>query len=201
MIKIKIIRHSERLDYSYPLYWLVCFGHYWADSPLTTNGHKIAYTKGKEMVANNFNPKYIYTSPYSRTMATSTEIKKSFPHTEIMIEPLLSEYQPIYKHKINLYPDGIPTTYDGNETDFSYPEIYEAFSDRVQFIISKLIEKNSEDLLIVTHGELLKLYINYIQTLYPDLLLDSGSVPYLTTLTFDYDKENESIVESSIILE
>jgi broad specificity phosphatase PhoE len=198
MVQIKIIRHSERLDFTHPFYWLVCFGHYWADSPLTTNGHKIANSKGKIMVSDNFDPKHIYTSPYTRTMATTTEIKASFPYSEIVIEPLLSEYQPNFKHRINLYPNGIPTTYDGQETEFIYPETYEDFSKRVQFIVSKLIEKHDQDFIIVTHGEVLKVYINYIQSLYPDLILDPGSTPYLTTLTFEYDKINKQINENSV---
>lgn len=198
---IKIIRHSERLDYTYPLYWLFCLGHYWSDPPLTTNGHIVALEKGRELASSKFNPKYIYTSPYTRTLATSTEIRSSFPQTEIMIEPLLSEYQPHYAHRINLYPNGIPTLFEGQETGFSYPESFEDFSKRIQFIIDKLIEKNNDDIIIITHGEVVKLYANYIQTLYPDLLLDLDSIPYLTTLSFIYDKTNNRIDEKSVKLD
>lgn len=198
MVQVKIVRHSERLDFTHPFYWMVCFGHYWADPPLTSNGHKIAADKGREMISNDFNPGHIYTSPYTRTLATSTEIKTSFPHSEIVIEPLLSEYQPIFKHRINLYPDGIPTTYNGLETEFNYPETYDEFSNRVQYIISRLIEKHDQDFIVVTHGEILKVYINYIQSLYPDLMLDAGSTPYLTILSFDYDKTEQRILESSV---
>jgi len=201
MVQIKIIRHSERLDYTHPFYWLLCLGQYWADSPLTTNGHKIANTKGKEMAANNFSPKHIYTSPYTRTIATSTEINSSFPHSKIVIEPLLAEYQPGFKHRINLYPDGIPTTFNGEITDFAYPECYENFGKRVQYIISKLIEKNNSDFIVVTHGEVLKIYINYLQTLYPGLMLDPGTTPYLTILSFEYDKTNNKIIENTVRLE
>jgi broad specificity phosphatase PhoE len=201
MVKIKIIRHSERLDFTHPLYWIICFGQYWADSPLTPRGHRIANIKGKEMVCDDFNPKYIYTSPYARTMATSTEIKTSFPHSELVIEPLLAEYQPYYKHKINLYPNGIPTTYDGQETEFSYPETSDNFSKRTQFIVSKLIEKHDDDLIIVTHGEFLKSYINFLQLMYPDLSLDPGITPYLAVLTFEYDKNGGIIKKDTIELE
>jgi broad specificity phosphatase PhoE len=200
-MQIKIIRHSERLDFSYPVYWMICFGHYWADSPLTTNGHKIANEKGKQMISGTFNPKYIYTSPYKRTMATSTEIKSACPQSEIIIEPLLSEYQPYYKHSIDLYPNGIPTTYNGTETNFSFPETYEAFTQRVEFIIYKLIEKNTDDLIIITHGEVLKVFISHIQTRYPDVLIDSGTTPYLTVLAFEFDKETNTIKEDSIRIE
>lgn len=200
-MQIKIIRHSERMDFTHPFYWLVCFGQYWSDSPLTAHGHEIANAKGKQIVSDNFNPKHIYTSPYTRTMATATEIKTSCPRSEIVIEPLLSEYQPNFKHRINLYPNGIPTTYDAQETEFNYPETYEKFSKRVQFIMSKLIEKNTEDFIVMTHGEVLKLYISHIQNLYPDLMLDSGSTPYLTILSFEYDKENNKIIEKSVKIE
>lgn len=199
---IKIVRHSERLDFSYPLYWLMCIGQYWADTPLTQNGHELAFDKGKQMATESikFNPKQIYTSPYNRTMSTATEIKSSFPQCEIIIEPLLAEYQPMRKHCINLYPNGIPTTYEGEKIDFEYPETYDNFRHRVNFIIGKLIEKHDDDIIVVTHSEVLKVYINYIQMMYPDLMLDSGSTPYLTTLSFEYDKSKNAIVESSVRL-
>ena len=134
-------------------------------------------------------------------MATATEIKTSFPHTEIIIESLLAEYQPSTGHTIILYPNGIPTIYDGQETGFSYPETYENFEKRIQFIISKLIEKSDGDIIIITHGEVLKTYINYIQSMYQDLLLDPGTTPYLTTLSFDYDKANNKINEKTVRIE
>lgn len=197
-MQIKIIRHSERLDYTHPLYWLVCFGQYWADSPLTTNGHKIAKLKGIELKNNNFDPKHIYTSPYNRTMSTATEIKNSFPQSKIVIEPLLAEYQPMFKHQISLYPEGIPTTFDGCETDFKFPETYDNFTSRIHFVIQKLISKSDSDIIIITHGEVLKTFINNLQNKYPDQLLDPGTTPYLTTLSFEYDKITNMIVDSSI---
>ena len=201
MVQIKIIRHSNRLDHSNPFRWAVSFGHYWYDSPLTEYGHNMARIKGQKLASENFCPKYIYTSPYIRTMATATEIKTSFPHTEIIIESLLAEYQPSTGHTIILYPNGIPTIYDGQETGFSYPETYENFEKRIQFIISKLIEKSDGDIIIITHGEVLKTYINYIQSMYQDLLLDPGTTPYLTTLSFDYDKANNKINEKTVRIE
>lgn len=201
MVRVKIIRHSERLDYTNPLYWLICFGHYWADSPLTKHGYEIAKKKGKELAESGFNPKYIYTSPYSRTMATATEIKTVFPNSHLVIEYLLAEYQPYFKHKINLYPDGIPTEFNGQKTEFNYPETKSKFKERVEFIITKLIENNDEDIVIVTHGELLKVYIDYIQSMYPDLLLDSKVTPYLTTLSFEFDKKRDMIIEESVNIE
>jgi broad specificity phosphatase PhoE len=200
MIKIKIIRHSERLDYTYPIYWLFYIGYYWADSPLTINGHKMANDKGKELASSNFRPKIIYTSPYTRAMATATEIKNSFPDAEIIIEPLLAEYQPMYKHRIGLYPEGIPTTYDGTKTEFSYPESEDFFCKRVIFIISKLIDKNCNDFIIITHGKFLKAYINHLQLLYPDVMLDINNVDYLTTLSFECD-DSKKIIETSIRIE
>lgn len=198
MIKIKIIRHAERLDFTYPIYWLGCIGQFWADSPLTNNGHKTAREKGKKITIDNFNPKIIYTSPYKRTMQTSTELQKSLVKSQIITEPLLSEYQPNYCHKISLYPEGIPTTYEGESCGFNYPESHEKFTERIKFIITKIIEKNNEDIMIVTHGEVLKVCVNHFQTFYPDLMLDPGNTPYLTTLTFVYDKTNDKIIKESI---
>lgn len=201
MQTIKIIRHSERLDYTYPLYWLLCFGQYWADSPLTKRGHKIAKSKGKDLAdAKTYYPSYIYTSPYNRTMATAAEIKNQFTHSQLIIEPLLCEHQPYTKHNIALYPGGIPTTYEGVETGFAYPESYEQFENRVKFIISKLIDKHDEDILIVTHGEVLKSFIVELQNKYPYKKLDPGKTPYLTILSFQLD-ENKNIVEDSIQIE
>lgn len=201
MVKIKIIRHADRFDYSHPLLWLGYFGHYWADAPLTWDGYKNADAKGKQLFMDSFDPKKIYSSPYSRTMATATELKKSFSNSELVIEPLLSEFQWWRKHTVNLYPGGIPTTYDGKATEFSYPETAEQFSKRVQFIISKLMEKNDNDFLVVTHGELLKKYISYLQDQYPDIVLDPGTTPYLTVLSFEYDHETQKIIKETIKLE
>lgn len=210
MVQIKMIRHSERYDFTYPLSWgirwlaqytYILNPSYLADSPLTSNGLEMAKEKAKELVSDNFNPKFIYTSPYNRTMVTSTEIKEYFPHSEIVIEPLLAEYQPNFAHHISLYPNGIPTTYDGQKTEFSYPESYENFTKRILFIVSKLVERHDGDFIIVTHGEVLKVYVNYIQSLYPDIMLDGGSIPYLTTLSFEYDKENNCIDPNCITID
>jgi len=216
MVQVKIVRHSERLDYSQPTKWFGQFctkyfyeylwkdnssGPYWSDSPLTENGLIMANTKGKQLAAGNFNPKYIYTSPYTRTIDTAKEIQKSFIEAKIVIEPLLSEYQPKYKHLITHYPSGIPTTYDGNDTGFCFPENYEDFNQRIKFIMAKLIEKNNDDILIVTHGEAIKVYAQYVKSIYPELTLELGSTPYLTTLSFDYDKCNQKIIEQSVRIE
>lgn len=202
MVKIKIIRHSERLDCSHPFYWMFCFGHYWADTPLTSNGYKLAKDKGKELAADfTFHPNNIYTSPYIRTMATAAKIQESFPQSKIVIEPLMAEYQPYYKHRINLYDNNIPTTYEGQETDFSYPETYEDFTKRVIFIMERIMEKQEEDFIIVTHSEFIKVYGKYIISLYPDVMLDLIKPPYLSTLSFEYDKTTGKIVEESVRIE
>ncbi|AEQ32836.1 putative phosphoglycerate mutase family protein [Megavirus courdo11] len=200
MTKIKIIRHSERLDFKHPFYWLLCFGYHWSDSPLTQTGHVMAKTKGELLAKNDFDPKNIFVSPYNRTMETATEIKSSFPNCEIIIEPLLAEYQPYYKHCISLYPNGIPTEYAGIVTEYKYPENYEEFSSRVKFIVSQLMNKNNEDFIIITHGEILKVFINYFQTIYPDILLDCQKISYLTTLTFEYDND-KNIIKNSITID
>jgi len=201
MIKIKIVRHSERLDYSNKLYWLTCLGQYWADSPLTSKGHIMARDKGKQLLNDDYNPTHIYTSPYTRTFATATEIRLSTPNSEIIIEPLIAEYQPRFKDCVNLYPYGIPTLYGGNETKFSFPESYESFIERVHFIIFKLLEKHNTDIMIITHGEVLKVIICYLQDSFPEIMLDPGNTPYLTTISFTYDKISGYILEDTIKLE
>jgi broad specificity phosphatase PhoE len=176
-------------------------GQLWDDSPLTANGHNRARDKGKYLSNDGFNPLNIYTSPYSRTLATATEIKNTFIGSKIMIEPLLSEFQPRYQHKINLYPNGIPNIFNGKETNFSYPENYDNFGERVKFIIFNLIKQSSNDILIVTHGEVLKKFINYLQNEYPDIVVDPHDTPYLTTLSLKYDTENHKIDPSTIHIE
>jgi len=207
-MKIKIIRHSERLDYTKPLQWLFYIGYYWSDSPLTLNGHEMARSKGQELAKEiDFDPRFIYTSPYIRTMETATSIQNSFPKAQIIIEPLLAEYQPYYKHTITLFPKGVPATYQGEETEFTYPETYEKHVDRVKFIIQKIIDKHdlrstsvdiSHDIIIVTHGEVIKTYAEYLLEIYPDTLLDIGNTPYLTTISFEYDTKLNKIIEESI---
>uniref|UniRef100_A0A6C0LQY9 Phosphoglycerate mutase family protein n=1 Tax=viral metagenome TaxID=1070528 RepID=A0A6C0LQY9_9ZZZZ len=203
-MQIKIIRHSERLDYANPLKWLFYFGQYWYDAPLTINGSKSAKEKGKNLKDDIFNPKYIFTSPYTRTLTTSTEIKETFSSSKIIIEPLLAEYQPKDKHTIALYPDGIPTTYNDINTEFSFPETYEDFTKRIKFIIQQLIDDYDQDMIIITHGESLKVFINYLQNMYPESILniDRNSnidkIPYLTTISFIYDKTRREILHDSI---
>lgn len=201
IIQVKIIRHSNRLDFTNPIYWLFCFGQYWADSPLTKEGYNNAKLKAIEIANTGFVPRYIYASPYNRTMATSTEIKSVFPQADIKIEPLLSEYQPRSYHSITLYPKGIPTIYNGVETEFEYPESPEAFSRRAKFIITKLIETNVDNIMIVTHGEILKSFASYLQNLFPNLLLDPGNAPYLTTLSFSFDTSTKEFIPTTIKIE
>lgn len=196
MKKITIMRHGERLDSVYPIYWLGCIGQYWADSPLTANGHKTAEEKGKNMIIDDYNPLYIYTSPYQRTMQTSIEIQKSFPKSQIIIEPLFSEYQPFIKHCIQLFPQGIPTLFEGETTEYTYPESYEKMTSRVKYIFSQLVKKNNDDIIIVTHGEVVKVFLDFIREKFDNI--PSKNITYLTSLFFIYDTNNNCIVGDSI---
>jgi broad specificity phosphatase PhoE len=202
-MKIKIIRHSERFDYSYPHWWLFYVGHYWADTPLTTQGHNMAKERGEKIAQTDFNPKYIYASPYIRTMETAAEFKTSFTDSEIIVEPLLAEYQPYFKHNITLFPSGIPTSHQGVETNFTYPETYQKHALRVKFIMEKIMEKHKDEdhILIVTHGEVIKTYCESLNTMFPDLLLNVGSAPYLTIVSLDYDVGSKKILEETIKIE
>lgn len=199
-VNIRIIRHSERLDYTHPFYWLFCFGQFWADSPLTSKGYDAAKEKALILKQDGFSPKYIFTSPYKRTTATAGEIKQVFSAAEILIEPLLAEYQPYYAHTIDMFPNGIPTTYLGTDTGFAYPEDYDKFLDRIKYIVFKLIEDYNEDMILVTHGEVLKIFVHFLQKFNPELMLDVSSTPYLMTLGFSFDLDQKKIIKSSIRL-
>lgn len=201
MIQIKIVRHSERLDYASFHKWIFYFGYHWRDSPLTAEGYKTAQEKGIALKTDGYNPTHIYTSPYSRTLATSTELRSSFLKSEIVVEPLIAEFQPMFIDRTSMYPNGIPTTYDGQDTGYSFPETFDNFVNRVHFIIFSLINKHDTDIMIVTHGAVLKVLISYLQTSFPDVLLNPGTTPYLTTLSFKYDKNSKTIVKDSVRLE
>jgi broad specificity phosphatase PhoE len=197
MVVVKLIRHSERIDYSNPISWLFYFGYYWSDPPLSTKGYEDAQKKGEELKKENFFAHQILVSPYSRTIHTALEIAKSFPSCPIVIEPLLSEYQPYYNHRVNLYPQGIPSI-SLDDIEFTFPESYDQFIARVQYIIFKLLRENNNDFIIITHGEFLKCFVNFLQTKFPNLLLDIKNIPYLITVSFEFDKNSSDIIESSI---
>lgn len=196
MIKVKIIRHSERLDFTCPVYWLFCFGEYWADSPLTQRGIVTANNKAIQTSEEGFNPLNIYCSPYQRTAQTANEFQKVFK-SQMIIEPLLSEYQPRIYHRISNYPKGIIPTYNNELTSFSFPEDYQSFCKRSKFILQKILENEKNDTLIVTHGEIIRFCIDYLNKIYPELDLKSD-IPYLSCLNFDYDTDLQKILISSI---
>jgi broad specificity phosphatase PhoE len=195
MVHIKIIRHSERLDYAYPWYWIFCIGQYWTDPPLTLNGHLMAKRKGCEL-KKEFDPKIIYTSPYTRTFSTAIEINYSFPEAKIVLQPLLSEFQYFKNHSTSFYPLGIPATFNGKETKFNFPENYEDFEERIIYCINKLIKNAESDILIVTHAEAIKVFAGYLKSIYTDITLEFKNIGYLDTLSFDY--VDNQIIKNSI---
>ena len=176
---IKLIRHSERLDRANPIYWACCIGYHWTDTPLTTNGYAMAQKAGERLAQDkSFSPTHIYSSPYTRTISTAAEIRKSYPETELVLEPLISEYQSLFSHHTAMHPRGIPTDYRGTPTGFSYPEGTDAFRRRVDFIVDKLIKKHNTDLLIVAHGAVINWLIERLVGEAPEY------VHYLGTVTF-----------------
>jgi len=200
MVHIKILRHSERYDFTNPIKWIFSFGGYWSDPPLTNKGHRMAYLKGKEIRDEKFYPVNMYCSPYIRTISTGNEIKKSFTGMEIIFEPLIAEYQPYFKHQTILYPIGLPTNYNGESTLFKYPETYDLFQERVTYIIDKIMSSNSQDTLIISHGEFLKAFISYLQNQFPLSINETEYVSYLYEISFDYDYQTQEIDEKSIKL-
>lgn len=55
--------------------------------------------------------------------------------------------------------------------------------------------------MVVTHGEVLKVIIRHLQDAFPEVVLDPGNTPYLTTISFIYDKMNGYIIKDSVKLE
>lgn len=200
MVKVRILRHSERTDYTEPYKWVFYTGYCSNDSPLTSRGFDMANTKAK-LLANDpdFKPQVIYTSPYTRTIQTAVQMKTIFNDADVIIENLLAEYQESYVHKINIYPTGIPI-YNADGNNFNFPESYADLEKRVMYIIPKLIKKRSSDIIIITHGEVVKVFISYLQQMFPDKLLDPGRTPYLTCIYFEYDTDTDTINKESVKL-
>lgn len=198
MIKVKIIRHAERYDYVNPLSWMFYFGHYWSDPPLSNRGYQWTKQKASSWENEQFCPKQIYTSPYVRTMATAVVFKDHFMDCQMAVIPLLAEYQPSYAHKTTFYPKGIPTDCDNCPTHFVYPESNISFKKRVKFIIHHLFSISKSDILIVTHGEVLRSLKEILMAEAPHLIANNEPIPYLHTLAFDYDTVNQGIVKESI---
>lgn len=189
-MKIKITRHSERLDLTNPIKWLFSSHHYWSDSPITVRGQEIAKHHGSKLAKMDFNPTKIFVSPYVRTHQTADEILTSFPEAEIISEPQLSEYQKYLKHNTAYYPNGI--------TGLNVPETLDNFNARVVDIINKYILEENEDILIVAHAETIRAMAKYFIDRY-DIKLDHHNVPYLATLHFELNSDKKMIEESILI--
>jgi len=183
---IIFMRHAERLDLTQPFRWLLHLGHHWSDTPLTRKGQKLAYQKGIELSQKGWNIRKIYTSPYIRTMATATQIARSFPSSQIIIEPLLAEYQPYYRHFLDLYPEGIPDSESPGQ-HFRYPEDYAQFGRRVLYTINWILDMDPDNTttLIITHAEFLKYYLEHLRS--SGLNIPEINIEYLSTFSIKYN--------------
>lgn len=169
--QIKVIRHSERLDYARPYYWCICFGYLSQDPPLSKRGYELVLEKAEDLLAEAFVPDRIYTSPYLRTMTTATIIHEHYPDSSLAIDAGLSEYQNIQAHRTSLCPNGIVS-------EWSWPETREQMTKRAIETINNIIERHpNEDILIVTHRPLIKMYAKYLGQ-------DLSDVPYLSGISF-----------------
>lgn len=178
------MRHSERLDYANPLYWLVCLGYYRHDPPLTKRGCDMAEDKAKDMITEHFDPTRIFSSPYLRTTTTASIINKYYPEATLSFDTGLSEYQIWSRHCTSMYPDGI------DHPDYPFPETYEQLKHRTINTIEGIIKSHpGEDILIVTHGAVLRAYIDHINSIIETYkpatpLIETGDLHYLSTLSF-----------------
>lgn len=188
-MKVKIVRHSIRYDSTHMIKWLwkvITGKDMFFDTPLSSQGLLKAEEYGKLLVEPDFNPTKFYVSPYVRTQQTAFEIQKSFPNSEIVLEPLLGEFQAVFHQSLNSYPDGLP----GNlhDIEFKFPESYLGLAGRCQYILNDIIDHN-EDVIIVTHSETIRTLAIHFNLVY-GANLNIKDIPYLCTLSFDVKDTN-----------
>lgn len=175
-MKIIFIRHSERYDRTYPLHWIcnIASGAYMFDTPLSQNGLTMASGKATELIQTEHQITTIYTSPYLRTMTTAMTIGESYPDAKVIINRDISEYQAHFSHKTNICPNNISHT---------FPESYDELESRICSFLDITLEshKENDEILVVTHSEIIKTLGNILSNLIDEFEFDED-VPYLARL-------------------
>ncbi len=166
---IFILRHGEIETGSWALWRLRNFASIDRDDPpLSAKGLSKSEELGRLFYENKIIPEAIVVSPFTRCIQTATQIQKSLDYTtDIILNPLLGEYEFMWKHTCASYPFGIVPIYlykTDNKIDkieCKYPEKYEDMNSRCNFIIEKLINKY-DNLIIVSHSSIVKYLAKYL---------------------------------------
>jgi broad specificity phosphatase PhoE len=179
MSKIVILRHGDRYDYENPLVWLWGFTNRKWDTELSYQGIKHTQIVSQELLDKVFTdnkPTHIITSPWIRCMQTATIIQQYFKDCEIIIEPLLGEYEKTLE-SCTLYPNGRPiefeetreieedtdekqNTIEGSYIEFIRPEDEKNVTDRSVYISEKLKKKYPKSIW-VTHRTVMEKITSY----------------------------------------
>lgn len=185
-MRIIFIRHAERFDRTNSFSWLynIGTGSYIFDTPLSQNGHKLAYDKAVSFNENNIKLTKIYCSPYIRTITTALEFAKIYSNVSVIIDPKISEYQPLFSHNTNIAPYGIAG---------KFPETYHDLETRLDDFIKMILKTNllTDDILVVTHSECIRSLGSIMAKSFETFKFDDNNIPYLSTLTLTYNSTND----------
>lgn len=151
-----IARHGNRLDFVNPDWFTKAEMPY--DPPLSEDGLIQARELGQRLKAESID--HIFSSPFLRTVQTANEVAEILD-LPIKLEAGLSEW--LNPEWMNGMPQKLPlevlakqyTRIDSSYTSVvipQYPESNEKVMERTGETITKLLEKFSNDLLIVGHG-------------------------------------------------
>ena len=163
-----ILRHGE--IYSGSWWWwrmthLVSFDR--DDPPLSEGGMQKSEVLGQVLLKEKFVPEAIVVSPFIRCIQTATQIQKSLePTSEVIINPMLGEYEFLWKHLCANYPYGLPASYvhkteNGNKKiSCNYPETYEDMQKRCEFVAEEIMSRY-DNAIFITHGSLVKFFAGY----------------------------------------
>jgi broad specificity phosphatase PhoE len=152
--KIWVIRHGQRAKVSAPTF----------DPPLTKLGIIQAEKAAHFLKKNNFNGK-IYASPYRRTLQTASIIAKKL-NKKVYIAPFIQEFvrfpgvHSIKYRPLNLLQKEFPLIAQDAQLPANWviktKETLDSVKKRYSSGIEKLNLKNNDEILLVTHGAVLK---------------------------------------------
>ena len=157
--EIYVFRHGEINTgswYTYRPWALITMQLSAIDDPiLSTNGLEQTKNIGRKLFNSNFTPKVIITSPYIRCIQTSTQIQSSYETNtpEIILSPILGEYQYYWKQICASYPFGIPEKH--NNKIYEYPENKYNLKKRSIDILEEIINKY-DNAIVVTHKSIVE---------------------------------------------